>query len=184
MKATVYIATSVDGFIARSDGSIDWLEHDSGGNDYGFEAFISTVDAIVMGRHSYEKVLSFGQWPYQVPVVVLSGTLSDEDVPGDLTGKMTIRSETPAVLVESLAAHGAEHLYIDGGKLVQSFLRDGLIDELILSRLPILLGKGIPLFADMGRDIHLEHLSTQTFPSGLVQSKYRVAGSGRAAGSS
>lgn len=174
-RTSVYIATSLDGFIARKNGDVDWLEHDSGGEDYGFHAFISTVDRLVMGRNSYEKVLSFDVgWPYAVPVVVLSRTLSNADIPDDLPGKVEISSATPTELVAQLGAAGAQHLYIDGGKVIQAFLREGLIDEVIISRLPVLLGEGIPLFGPLDRDIMLVHLETTAFASGLVQSRYRI----------
>lgn len=182
-RTSVYIATSLDGFIARKNGDIDWLEqHDAGGdddngiaNDYGYHAFISTVDTLVMGRSSFEKVLSFGiGWPYEVPVVVMSRTLTNADLPDDLRGKVEVSSATPAELVAQLGEAGVQHLYIDGGKVIQSFMREGLINELIISRLPVLLGEGIPLFGPLAADITLEHLATTAFTSGLVQSHYRV----------
>lgn len=119
MNVSVYIATSLDGFIARADGSVDWLEHESGDEDYGYRAFIETVDTLVMGRNTFEKVRSFdGDWPYQLPVVVLSRTLSDADVPADLVGRVTMSPQDPAELVEELAGRGSEHVYIDGGRLI------------------------------------------------------------------
>ena len=174
-KASVYIATSLDGFIARSDGGLDWLKHNSGGDDYGYHVFIASVDTLVMGRHSYEKVLTFGDWPYEgMPVVVMSQTLSDADIPEHLTGKVAITADAPRALLERLAKEGRKHLYIDGGKIIQSFLNEGLIQELIISRIPVLLGEGIPLFGPLETDIQLTHEETTTFSSGLVQSRYRV----------
>jgi dihydrofolate reductase len=175
IRASVYIAASVDGFIARKDGSLDWLEHDSGGEDYGYGDFMAAVDTIIMGRNTYEKVLTFEGWPYEsYSVVVLSHTLNVHDVPRHLAGKVEITSATPAALVETLAAAGVQHLYVDGGKIIQSFLREGLINELIISRIPVLLGEGIPLFGTLACDIKLTHVETKTFASGLVQTRYRV----------
>ena len=174
-KTSVYIATSLDGFIARSDGGLDWLKHESGGDDYGYYAFMKSVDTLVMGRNSYEKVLTFGEWSYEgTPVVVMSRTLSNADIPQRLAGKMEITADTPKALVEKLGKAGRKHLYIDGGKIIQSFLNEGLIQELIISRIPVLLGEGIPLFGPLEKDIKLIHLETTAFPSGLVQSRYRV----------
>jgi len=174
-KASVYIATSLDGFIARPDGGLDWLKHDSGGDDYGFYDFMSTVDTLVMGRNSYETVLTFGEWPYEgTPVVVMSQTLDNAAIPQHLTGKVEITADTPKALVEKLGNEGRKHLYIDGGKIIRSFLNEGLIQELIISRIPVLIGQGIPLFGPLDNDIQLTHLETKTYPSGLVQSRYRV----------
>ena len=173
-KASVFIATSLDGFIARQDGSLDWLNFDAGGEDYGFHDFMSTVDTLVMGRNTYEKVLTFGEWPYDKPVVVWSRTLSSSDIPPHLTGRVEITSQAPRALVERLGTVGIKHLYVDGGQTIRAFLGAGLIQELILSRIPVLIGDGIPLFGALAQDIKLTHLETKSFASGLVQSRYRV----------
>ncbi|MCH8909935.1 MAG: dihydrofolate reductase [Chloroflexi bacterium] len=173
-KVSVYIATSLDGFIARPDGTLDWLEHDSDGEDYGFHEFFDSIDSMVMGRGTYEFVAASGEWPYGGKrTIVLSSTLSDSDIAQDLVGKLEFMSMAPVDLVGLLAAEGARHIYVDGGITVQRFLRAGLVDELILSRMPVLLGSGIPLFGDLDADVQLEHVETQGFPSGLVQSRYR-----------
>ncbi|MBO0938346.1 dihydrofolate reductase [Fibrella sp. HMF5335] len=177
LKLSVYIATSLDGFIARPDGAIDWLtapEHTVPGEDFGYQAFIHTVDALVMGRGTYETVLAFGEWPYAKPVFVLSHTLTH--IPEQLADKVQLLALSPADTVTYLAERGFQHVYLDGGKTIQGFLRAGLVDELTLSRMPILLGEGIPLFGVTGHDIRFEHLQTQAFPNGLVQSKYRRLG--------
>lgn len=173
-KVSVYIATSLDGFIARLDGRLDWLEHDSGGEDYGFQNFFDSIDTRVMGRGTYEFVAASGEWPYEGKrTIVLSSTLNNRDVAEHLVGKLEILSMEPVDLVELLAGAGARHIYVDGGITVQRFLRAVLVDELILSRMPVLLGSGIPLFGDLDADVQLEHVETQGFPSGLVQSRYR-----------
>ena len=176
MKATVYIATSVDGFIARENGAIDWLpsgEEGEGGEDYGYKEFIDSVDAIVMGRHTYELALSFGSWPYgEKPVVILSSR--EVDIPNDLRQTVESMSVPPREVTRRLAERGFRHLYIDGGKTIQGFLRDGLIDQLIITRVPILLGAGIALFGPLPQDVRLRHVETTQFESGLVQSRYEV----------
>ena len=176
--ASVYIATSLDGFIAREDGNLDWLHFDSGGEDYGFHAFMSTVDTLLMGRKTYETVLAFGEWPYDKPVVVWSRTLRGGDVPAHLAGKVAITSGDPKSVLDRLAASGVRHVYVDGGQTIQAFLRAGLIQELTISHIPVLIGAGIPLFGALDSDIRLIHMETKAFASGLVQSRYRVAPTG------
>ena len=171
----VFIATSLDGFIARPDGGIDWLEKFEDTEDYGYGAFMARMDGLIMGRGTYEKVLGFGGWPYTKPVVVMSRSLGPEDVRADLKGRVTIESASPRALGAALAAQGWRHAYVDGGKLVQSFLRDGLIADITLTRIPVLLGEGRPLFGALDRDLDLEHVETRSFdPPGFVQSVYRV----------
>ena len=163
------------GFIARKDGALDWLmKQPVEGEDFGYDAFMETVDGLVMGRGTFEQVLAFGEWPYPKPVVVLSASLSQRDVRSDLVGKVTIRSEAPETVMADLENQGWRRAYIDGGKVIQSFLREGLIKDLVLTRVPVLLGEGIPLFGELGRDIDLKHLETNSFPSGLISSRYEV----------
>ena len=172
MKASVFIATSLDGFIARTDGGLDWLPVD-GGEPHGYDEFMSTVDAIVMGRNTFETVLGFGSWPYeQKPVVVLSHSLRELRAPNGAVCELMDGS--PTEIVRRLADRGWKHLYIDGGVTVRGFLESGLIQELTITKVPVLLGQGIPLFGRLGQDIRLEHVATQTYPSGLVKSHYRV----------
>ena len=178
---SVFIATSLDGFISRTDGSIDWLNEASAlvpkGEDSGYREFMSTVDALVMGRNTFEQVLSFGGvWPYgSTPVVVLSRQL--KSLPDDVPATVSVTEETPEKLIQRLSAEGLKHLYIDGGLTIQSFLAAGLIDEIIITTVPILLGGGKPLFGPLPGDVKLELVSSQAFDFGFVQSKYRVAGS-------
>ena len=187
LKISVYIATSLDGFIARSDGSLDWLEGSSGDvadsdstgegtvEDYGFWEFFNTVDTMVMGRGTFEFVAGTGQWVYEGKrVIVLSSTLAAGDVPEHLRGKVEILSMSTRELVSKLAAEGAEHVYVDGGVTIQRFLRAGLVDELILSRMPVLIGSGIPLFGELDADVRLRLVETRSFEGGMVQSRYVV----------
>ena len=177
IKASVFIATSLDGFIARANGDLDWLtgvQSASTEQDYGYEEFINTVDTIVVGRNTFERVLTFDTWPYSgKKVVVLSSRPSA--VPPHLVDSVEWLSLPPQQLVERLAAQGATHLYVDGGKTIQGFLNAGLIDELTITRVPILIGTGLPLFGPLDHDVRLTHTATQQFESGFVQSKYRVA---------
>lgn len=176
IKKSVYIATSMDGYIARSNGDLDWLiPRQPVGNDgdYGYQAFIDTVDVIVMGRNTYEQGLAFEQWPYTGKrVVVLSSTLSE--IPAQLQPEVELHNREPAELVGILAERGAQHLYIDGGKTIQRFLQADLIDELIITRVPVLIGEGAPLFGPLQQDIELQHISTRAFENGMVQSRYAV----------
>jgi dihydrofolate reductase len=172
MRASVFIATSLDGFIARQDGALDWLPAD-GGEPHGYDEFIATVDAIVIGRKTFETVLTFDAWPYGTkPVVVLSTRPSELKAPdGALCDMMT---GTPYEIVARLSARGMKHLYVDGGVTIQRFLEAGLIQRLIVTRIPVLLGSGIPLFGPLPHDIRLEHVATRAYPSGLVQSEYVI----------
>jgi len=174
MTVSVFVGASVDGFIARSNGDLDRLPA-GGGEPHGYEEFIASVDALVLGRKSYEKVLTFDTWPYgDKRVVVLSSR------PVDLSAARGAAVEqmagTPAEIVAQLAASGARHLYIDGGITIQRFLRAGLVDRLVITRVPVLIGDGIPLFGALPRDIRLRHVATRHFPSGLVSTEYHVDG--------
>jgi dihydrofolate reductase len=177
-RCSVFIATSLDGFIARPDGRIDWLDRANAlvpnGEDCGYAMFMSSIDALVMGRNTFEQVLAFAAWPYGTkPVHVLSTRLTA--LPNGVPATVSLSAETPARLVERLSTQGARHLYIDGGLTIQRFLRAGLIDELTITQIPILLGQGRPLFGLLESDVPLEHQSTVAFPFGFVQCKYRVA---------
>lgn len=170
----VFIAASLDGFIARPDGAIDWLAKHSGDNeDYGYAAFMASVSGLVMGRGSFEKVLSFGDWPYQKPVAVMSRSLQPGDIPGALRDKVRLCRRSPAALMAQLQQEGRRRAYVDGGKIIQSFPADDLIEDMTITRVPVLLGDGLPLFARTPRDIEFEHMETRAFPSGLVSSRYR-----------
>jgi dihydrofolate reductase len=172
MKASVFIGTSVDGFIARPNGDLDFLP-EGGGEPHGYNEFMATVDTIVIGRKTFETVLAFPEWPYgDKRVVVLSSRPLDfSAVRG---GRVEQMSGTPAEIVAKLAASGAQHAYIDGGVTIQRFLRAGLIQRLTITRVPVLIGEGIPLFGTLPRDLRLRHIKTQHYPSGLVKSEYEV----------
>jgi dihydrofolate reductase len=178
LRASVYIAASVDGFIAREDGDIDWLGAGDGaaqdpGEDYGYAAFFATVDVLVMGRGTYEKVLTFDGWPYgSTPVIVLSS--SALAIPDHLAGTVEASSSAPEDLVQELEGRGFRHAYVDGGLTIQRFLAAGLIDRLIVTRIPILLGAGRPLFGPLPADVRLRHVQTRDFATGLVQTEYEV----------
>ena len=172
MPNIVYIATSIDGYIARKDGNIDWLMEipNPDHSDYGFSAFMERIDGIVMGRKTFDLVVSFGKWPYSKPVFVLSNSLNS--VPDHLKGKAEIVRGNLKLLLDSLYQNGYTNLYIDGGKTIQSFLRQDLIDEIIITRIPIILGSGIPLFENMDSEIRFEHIETEIFNNALVKSRY------------
>ena len=164
----------MDGYIARPDGALDWLPP-NGGEPHGYDEYIATVDAIVIGRNTYEIVLKFPGWPYGTkPVIVLSGTLTELKAPeGAICERM---AGEPLEIVKQLADRGMNHLYIDGGITIQGFLRAGLMQRLIITRIPVLLGSGIPLFGSLAQDIRMEHVATRSYQSGLVQSEYLVPG--------
>jgi dihydrofolate reductase len=172
MTISVFVGASVDGFIARTNGELDFLPA-GGGEPHGYTEFMAGVDALVIGRKTFETVLAFDPWPYgSKRVVVLSSR------PVDLSAAVGATVEQmdgpPPQIVAQLAASGAHHLYIDGGITIQRFLRAGLIERLIVTRVPVLIGDGIPLFGSLLRDIRLKHVATQHYPSGLVKSEYQV----------
>ncbi len=173
MRASVFIATSLDGFIARPDGALDWLPAD-GGEPHGYDEFIATVDAIVIGRKTFETVLTFETWPYGAKqVVVLSANPATlKAPPGAICDCM---AGSPPEIMARLGARGLTHAYVDGGITIQRFLAAGLIQRLIVTRIPVLLGAGIPLFGPLAHDVRLDHVATRSFPSGMVQSEYRIA---------
>lgn len=173
MPNIVYIAASIDGFIAKRDGGIDWLNEipNPDNSDFGFSEFLKNIDAMVIGRGTYETVLTFNKWPYSKPVFVLSRTLNS--VPKNLSDKMEILKGKPDTIVKELNLRKFINLYIDGGKTIQGFLKQDLIDELIITRIPILLGEGIPLFAELTEEQKFNHVKTDVFNNALVRSYYK-----------
>jgi dihydrofolate reductase len=173
MKNIIYIAVSLDGYIASEDGGIEWLMDipNPDGSDYGFGEFMEAIDAVVMGRNTFEQVLTFGQWPYNKTVFVLSNSL--KTIPVELQGKVEILRGDPNTIVDQLNSRDYNNLYIDGGKTIQKFLQHNLIDELIISTIPILLGKGIPLFKKIENEQKYEHVKTEVYQNTIVKSHYR-----------
>jgi dihydrofolate reductase len=172
IKCSVFIATSLDGFIARRNGAIDWLTDPSYANvgeDYGYKEFFDSVDTLVMGRKTYELALTFGEWPYTGKKVVVLSSGSPK-VPEHLSGSVEILSGPPDEVVRRLSQSGVRHVYVDGGATIQGFLQAGLI----ITQIPVLIGAGIPLFGALERDIRFRLIESKTYQSGFVQSKYRV----------
>ncbi|WP_299474971.1 dihydrofolate reductase family protein [uncultured Roseibium sp.] len=171
----VMMAITLDGYVARKDHSLDWLmKQNTADEDHGFAGFLSNIDVIVMGSGSYRTVLGFDAWPYEKPVVVLSNSIANEDVPPELAEKVEIMNLSPQELVAEVDRRGWQRIYVDGGAIVQSFLKLGLINDFKLAIVPILLGDGIRLFGELPADIDLELTHTKSFPSGLVELRYKV----------
>ncbi len=176
MKVSVFIATSLDGFIARKNGDIDWLmsaDNSEGAEDYGYKEFSDSVDCLVMGRNTLETVLRFPEWPYEgMRVIVLSNTI--KDVPPRAVGKIELYSDSLQKLLNNLEHEGCKRLYIDGGITIQSFLAEGLITNLTITKIPILLGDGRPLFGNTEQEIKLRHVKTEVYSNGFVKSTYEI----------
>ena len=169
MKASVFVGTSLDGFIARVDGRFDFLPAD-GGEPHGYREFFDSVDALVIGRKTFETVLAFETWPYEgKPVFVLSSRPLAAAPPGAQVERL---SGQPAAIVTQLEARGIRHIYVDGGSTIQQFLAAGCIDRLVITRVPVLIGSGISLFGPLPHDLVLKHVATRQFAGGLVQSEY------------
>jgi len=177
MKASVFVAISIDGFIARADGTIDWLDKAQNlvpeGEDCGYRAFMDSVDILIMGRNTFEQMLTFGPWPYgDTPVVVLSH--KPLTIPAGLSETVSHSSESPRSLLDRLSDQGVLHVYVDGGSTVLGFLAESLIDEITVTTIPIAIGEGIPLFGPMEKDLTLIQMSTTAWDFGFVQTTYQV----------
>ena len=171
MTISVFVGTSLDGFLARKNGAFDFLPTD-GGEPHGYDEFIKSVDAIVIGRNTFEVVRAMPGWAYgKKRVVVLSSRPIDLS---KIRGRVEQMSGSPAEIVARLEATGAHHLYVDGGITIQRFFRDGLVNRITITRVPVLIGEGIPVFGSLPHDIKLRHLATRSFSSGLVTSEYEV----------
>jgi dihydrofolate reductase len=170
-EAHVFIATSLDGYIAEQDGGIDWLTGLPApeGEDHGYAAFMAGIDAILMGRATLEKALEFDAWPYALPVAVLSRRLTSAELPAALRDSVHVWDCTPRVALERLGREGARRVYVDGGQVISACLREGLIARLTITRVPVLLGRGLPLFGDCGAH-RLRHVETRVWAHGFVQS--------------
>ena len=175
MKVSVYIAASVDGFIAEANGGIEWLhaaQYQIPGEDFGYADFISGVDCLVMGRNTFEKVLEFDSWPFTGKrVIVLSSTL--QSLPAAVVAELT--AEAPQDLVQRLRAEGVKKIYLDGGKTIQGFLRAQLVTEMTITSIPLLLGSGLPLFADLPAKMGLRLVHSQSYSNGFVQNRWELA---------
>lgn len=171
---TVFIAQSLDGYIADKEGKIDYLQAipNPENDDMGYAELIARTDAIVMGRNTYETVLAFDiPWPYAKPVFVLSKTL--KKIPKSLNDKVEIVKGDLPKIIEDLKAKGYKNLYIDGGKTIQSFLKEDLIDEMIITTIPVLLGSGVPLFRDLPQQMMFGQSTSKVYLNAIVQSTFK-----------
>jgi len=169
----VFIATSLDGYIADEEGGIEWLDTFPEINevDTGYHSFMEKIDAMVMGRATFEKVLSFNvPWPYSVPVFVLSNSMAS--VPEGYEDKIQITKGTPHEISDQLLNEGHHQIYVDGGQVIQAFLEAGLIDEMVITTIPIMLGRGIPLFGQMEQSATYCCVETKLFFEKVAQNKY------------
>lgn len=173
MKTVVYVGASLDGYIAEKGGSLDWLQEipNPEGSDFGFNEFLANIDAIVMGKNTFETVVTFKEWPYTKPVFVLSHTL--RAIPDSLEKKAKIITGVPKEILTRLRGLGYQNLYIDGGVTIQSFLREDLINELIISTIPVLLGDGIPLFGKLSRELKFDLIKSTVYNETIVKNHYR-----------
>ena len=174
MSNIVYVGTSLDGYIAAADGNLDWMSYVPipEGEDLGFSAFMARIDAVVMGRKTFETLLRFGVgWQYPKPGIVLSSTL--RSAPEEFADHVQFASGTSAEIVRSAKSQGFENLYIDGGATIQGFLRDDLIDEMIITEIPLLLGGGDRLFGELDRSLGFELVGTQVLLNQLVRRHFR-----------
>ena len=176
MRVIAYMAQSLDGYIAGPEGELDWLEEidNPEGSDLGFAEFMAGIDALLMGRNTFEKVLTFGFWPYDKPVYVASNSL--KEIPADLEGKAFLISGTLAEMLAFLSEEkGVQNLYLDGGKLIQSALRLDLLNEMTVTTLPVMLGEGIPLFEAKGAKKKLRLDCSEVLLGQLVKTKYLLS---------
>ena len=171
MKTTVYIGTSLDGFIARKDGNIDWLvKFQNQEVSDSYTEFMGKIDVIVIGRGTFDTVLTFPSWPYEKKVFLLSNSV--KQLPERLEGKVIVLSMKPKELLNYLSKEGFSDIYVDGGKVIQSFLKEDCIDEMIITKVPELIGDGIPLFGSLDNDLQFKHVQTNVYSNGLVKSRY------------
>ena len=176
-RASAFIATSLDGFIARADGSLDWLDDAQSlipeGEDCGYLEFMASIDGLVMGRHTFERVLTFDPWPYEnMPVYVLSH--APLTIPVAVAASVHSFQGTVEALVAKLGKAGFRHLYVDGGQTIQGFLRAGVLDDITITVIPVLLGTGRPLFGPLPHDVEMTLLRSRAYEFGFVQSTYRI----------
>ena len=176
MRVTVFCAISADGFLARPDGRLDWLDAANAavppGEDLGFAALLGAVGALIMGRATFDTVCSFGQWPYGALPVVVRSRRGLPTPPSQAT--VRVSDQPAAALLDALQAEGVNHVYIDGGQTIRDFLAQGLVTDLILTQIPVLIGEGIPLFGPLPADRPLRLLRVEATPYGFVQLHYTL----------
>ena len=172
MQGSVYVAISLDGFIARPDGSLDWLlSADPGDGGFGFDEFLSSVDALAMGRNTFDFVLAAREWPYgEKPVFVM--THRDLDLPAGFPGRVETFAGSPEAFAIECDNRGIREVYVDGGQTVQAFIRAGLVARIVTTRLPKLIGSGIPLFGPVDEDVSLRLIESRSFENGWIQDEY------------
>jgi dihydrofolate reductase len=181
MKCSVFCGVSVDGFLARPDDTLDFL--DAGGQaPHGFEEFLASVDVIVIGRRTFEMVMKIGDLSLYANRLIVVVSSSPVDLSSAKGGRVEKMSGEPAAIVKQLDGRGFKHAYVDGGVTIQRFLAAGAIDRLVITRVPILIGSGIPLFGVLPRDIKLRHIATRSYEGGLVQSEYEIGVEGKDSG--
>jgi dihydrofolate reductase len=175
MANMVYIACSMDGFIAKIDGNINWLLTipNENNSDYGFGKFMERIDGIIMGRKTFEKVLEIqpNEWHYNKTVFVLSNTL--KEIPERLKGKVEIVNGDLTVVLEDLKNRNIDNIYVDGGKTIQSFLKSDLIDEMTITTVPVILGNGIPLFGILNKEIKFFIEKTEYIDKNIAINYYK-----------
>jgi dihydrofolate reductase len=173
-KNSVFIATSLDGYIADKNGGLDWLHSipNPNNNDMGYVEFTNGIDALVMGRTTFETVIGFDvPWPYTKPVFVLSNKL--KEIPDSHKDKAFLVNGTLTEILEQIHGKGYGRLYIDGGTTIRNFLKEDLIDEMVLTTIPILLGGGSSLFGDLPSELNFELIGTKTFLNQISQRHYK-----------
>lgn len=173
-KNSVFIATSIDGYIADKNGGIDWLHSipNPDNDDMGYVDFTSRIDALVMGRTTFETVLGFDvDWPYVKPVFVLSNTL--QEIPESHQGKAFLVKGTLTEILDQIHEKGFKRLYIDGGTTIRNFLKEDLIDEMVLTTIPVVLGGGASLFTELPNELTFELIGTKTYLNQITQHHYK-----------
>lgn len=175
MHLSAFIAASIDGYIAKHNSDLSWLDRFADQGSFGYQEFYSSIDCLVMGRHTFEKVISFPNWPYDKKMVfVLSRTLKQDEIPRDLKKKVTVQSGSPEEIIRKLEGKGYLHAYVDGGRTIEGFLASNCLNELIISWIPVLLGDGIPLFGKEEQEKTLHMVEARAYPAGIIQGRYII----------
>ena len=174
MKVIAYLASSLDGYIADSDGGVDWLNSlpNPDKSDFGFSDFMNSIDALLMGANTFKTVQSFGMWPYTKPVFVLSNSI--KKIPDGFEDKIELLKGELKDVLKDLKKKGFENIYADGGVVVKDCLSQNILDEIIITRVPVSLGSGVSLFPLSEISLNFEHLGTEVLGVGLVKSRYQI----------